>query len=239
MDRLQKVIAAAGITSRRKAEDLITAGRVKVNGNIITELGYKVSENDIILVDDNQILKEDLIYIALNKPTGYITSTKDEKNRKTVLDLLEPDDRKYRLYPIGRLDYDSSGIILLTNDGELCNMLLNPNFDVEKEYLVRVDGLVEQATINKVEKGVIINGDYKTKPARCNIVSKDKKNCSTLINIVITEGKKHQVRLMFDSVGHKVKKLHRVRFAMITTEGIGKGFYRYLKIHEIKKLKKM
>ncbi|HPT89640.1 MAG TPA: pseudouridine synthase, partial [Bacilli bacterium] len=148
MERLQKVIAQSGIVSRRKAEELIQLGRVKVNGEVVTALGTKVSNEDFIEVDGVPLVREEKIYLLMNKPRGVISSTKDEKQRKTVISILPEEYQKYRLFPVGRLDYDTKGVILLTNDGELMNRLIGPQSNVEKEYLARVDGIINSKSIN-------------------------------------------------------------------------------------------
>ncbi len=236
MERLNKVIAYSGKASRRKADELILAGKVSVNGKIITELGFKVDSKDEIVIDNEVLTKEEHVYFLVNKPTGYITSLKDEKGRKTVLDLMKIKDRENRIYPVGRLDYDTSGAIILTNDGELSKLLTDSNNNIEKEYLVRVDGLVTEEELKTLCRGVEIGKGIVTKKAKAFIISKDNKNNSTLVSLVITEGKNHQVRLMMKKIGHAVKKLTRVRIAFITIDGVKKGEYRPLKIHEVKQL---
>jgi len=236
MERLQKVIAKTNIASRRKAEEMILEGRVKVNGIVVTELGTKVSDDDIILVDNKAIKEAKKIYLLMNKPTGYISTTSDEKNRRIVLDLLTDDFKNKRVYPVGRLDYDSAGILLLTNDGELTQILTRPEFDVEKEYIVRVKGIIVRKKLIEFRKGVIIDNDYLAVPKSVNIIELDKNNQSTLLNIVLTEGKNRQIRKMFEAINHPVKTLTRVRYDFLTLEGIKRGGFRELTIHEIKKL---
>lgn len=235
LERLQKVMANCGVASRRKCEELITAGRVKVNGNIVTELGFKVSKKDSITVDDKMITKEEKVYYALYKPTGYITTVSDEKNRRTVMDLFLPEDKQNRIFPIGRLDYDTSGIIIMTNDGELSNKLTNSANDIEKVYLARVEGIMTIGNVLKLQKGVIIDG-VKTKRAKVEVVSFDKAHGSSLARITITEGKNRQVRKMFETIGFPVKKLKRESFAGINLDGLIEGSYRPLKIHEVRTL---
>lgn len=235
LERLQKVMANCGVASRRKCEELITAGRVKVNGNIVTELGFKVSKKDSITVDDKMITKEEKVYYALYKPTGYITTVSDEKNRRTVMDLFLPEDKQNRIFPVGRLDYDTSGIIIMTNDGELSNKLTNSANDIEKVYLARVEGIMTIGNVLKLQKGVIIDG-VKTKRAKVEVVSFDKAHGSTLARITITEGKNRQVRKMFETIGFPVKKLKRESFAGISLDGLIEGSYRPLKIHEVRTL---
>lgn len=235
MERLQKVIAQCGLASRREAEELILAGRVKVNGEIITTLGVKVSDPDIVEVDDVIIEREEKIYILMNKPRGIITSTRDEKNRKTVISILPEEYQKYRLFPVGRLDYDTKGALLLTNDGELMNGLIGPRSNVEKEYLARIEGIITRMTLKKLASGIVIDGK-KTRPAKVKLESVDRKNKSSLVRIIITEGRYHQVKKMFAAVGHPVKRLSRVRFGNLTLEGLPEGGIRPLTIHEVKQL---
>lgn len=235
MERLQKVIAQAGIASRRAAEELIVAGRVSVNDKIITELGFKVTRNDIIKVDGIIIEKEEKVYLLMNKPRNIITSTDDELNRPTVISILPERYRGYRLFPVGRLDYDTKGALLLTNDGEMMNKLVGPKSNVEKEYLVRVDGLFNKPALRKLESGVVIDG-YKTRPAKLKLVSVDRKNKSSLVSIIIKEGKYHQVKKMFAAVGFPVKRITRIRFGNLTLEGLSEGEVRELKTHEVKQL---
>ncbi len=235
LERLQKVMAQSGIASRRKCEELITSGRVKVNGEVVRELGTKVSKKDDIKVDDKPITVEEKVYFVLYKPTGYITTLNDEHDRRTIMDLFDETDKKNRIFPIGRLDYDTSGVLLVTNDGELSNKLTNSANDIEKIYLARVTGIMTIGNVMKLQKGVVIDG-VKTKRANVEVVSVDKANESTLVRIGITEGKNRQVRKMFETIGFPVKKLKRESFAGINLEGLTEGTYRPLKIHEVKKL---
>ena len=234
-ERLQKVLASAGVASRRKCEEIIQEGRVKVNGEVVTVLGTKVSKKDIITVDGKLIQKEELVYYVLNKPTGYLTTVSDPKNRRTVMDLIEPEDKKKRIFPIGRLDYDTSGVLLFTNDGNLSYRLTRSNKEIEKTYHARLDGIIDQTAVTRLIKGVMIDG-VMTKRASIEILDIDKKNNSTLIALTITEGRNRQVRKMCEAVGFEVKKLKRLSFAGITLDGLGVGEYRELKPHEIKKL---
>ena len=236
MERLQKFLAECGVASRRKSEELITDGHVSVNDVVITELGVQVSNDDVVKVDGVIVQKEEHVYYVLNKPVGYITTVKDELNRPTILDLFEEKDRKNRIYPVGRLDFDTAGVLLVTNDGAFSNKLTKANFEVEKEYVARVEGLVTKLEIVDLKRGVTLKTGYKTKPCKARVISSDKRNNTSLINIIIHEGKNHQVRLMCDAIGHPVKKLTRVRVGSITLEGIPKGCYRKLKIHEIKEI---
>lgn len=236
MIRLQKIIADAGVASRRKAEELILAGRVKVNGEVVTELGYKANPKDIIMVDDKVVSKQEKKYYCLYKPRGVISSVSDPLNRKTIIDLLDEDLKSYRLYPVGRLDYDTKGIILLTNDGEFMNLMVGPQSGVQKQYLARLDGIIDKKTLATLEKGIVIEGQ-KTLPCIARRVSVDRKHRSSLVDITLTEGKYHQVKKMFEAVGFSVKRLTRVRFGCVEIGTMSEGSYRPLTIHEIKTLR--
>ncbi len=226
-------MAACGVASRRKCEELISAKRVKVNGSIVTELGTKVSKKDIIEVDGKLISRQELVYYVMNKPTGYLTTVSDDRGRRTIMDLIDPETKKTRIFPIGRLDYDTSGVLLLTNDGDLSYRLTRSQKEVAKTYQVRVNGIIDQNAVTKLIKGIMIDG-VMTKRAIVDVISFDKKNNSSLISISITEGRNRQVRKMCEAVGFEVKKLKRVSFGGITLEGLGVGEYRELKPHEIK-----
>jgi len=236
MERLQKVLAQANIASRRKSESIILEGRVKVNGEVITELGFQVNPTDQIEVDNQKIERAEHLYFLLNKPTGYVSTTSDEKKRPTVMDLLTEEHKKIRLYPVGRLDFDTAGLLLITNDGELTKRLTHPEHEIEKEYLVRVDQIVIRKKIIELRKGVIIDDNYKAIPKEVRLLELDKKNQSTLLSITLIEGKNKQVRKMIQAIGHNVKKLTRIRYDFLTLEGVERGFYRPLKIHEVKQL---
>jgi 23S rRNA pseudouridine2605 synthase len=235
MERLQKYLARCGVSSRRKAEDLIKEGRVKVNGNVIVEMGFKVSGSDTVSVDNVDVEVNDLKYLVLNKPRYIISSADDEKDRKTVVSILPKQYEKYRLFPVGRLDYDTKGVLLLTNDGEFMNELVGPKSLLEKEYLVRIDGSFTKEAGKKLESGVDIGG-YVTRRCRVYLDSIDKKNNSSLVGIILQEGKYHQVKKMFEVVGYPVKRLTRVRFGDIVLEGLKEGEVRELTVHEIKQL---
>ena len=235
MERLQKHIARGGICSRRKAEELILAGRVTVNGEVVTELGIKVSGNDLVTVDGVVVDISDYQYLVMNKPRGVISSVNDEAGRKTVISILPEQLKKYRLFPIGRLDYDTKGVLLLTNDGDFMNLLVGPQSNVEKEYLARVSGIMTKEKLMELNRGVDIGG-YITRKCKSYISSIDTKNNSSLVGIIIKEGKKHQVKLMFENIGYPVKHLTRIRFGEITTEGVSEGGVRYLTPYEIKRL---
>ena len=231
-ERLQKYMASCGVASRRKCEELILAGKVKVNGILVNELGAKVDpENDIVEYDGKIINKEEKkIYIMLNKPEGYICSVKDEKERKTVLDLVKV---KERIYPIGRLDYDSSGLILLTNDGEVYNKIIHPRKEIIKKYIVIVKNKITEKDVKAFKEGIDIGG-YITAPASLkNINFDEEKNIST-IEVSIHEGKNRQIRRMCSALSHDVISLKRISIGDIKLAYLKKGEYRELNSEEIK-----
>ena len=232
MERLQKVIANSGCCSRRKAEQLITSGKVRVNGVLVTELGFKVSGKELITVDGNVINKEEKEYILLYKPRGVVTTTSDDKKRKTVLDLINTNKR---LYPIGRLDYDTTGVLLLTNDGDLTNLLLHPKNNIDKVYIAKIKGILSSIEIKKLETGILID-DFKTSPCKIKIKKVDKKNNTSLVMITIHEGKNHQVKNMFKAVNHEVVKLKREKVSFLDLSGLKPGEYRHLTIKEVRRL---
>ncbi len=232
MERLQKVIANSGYCSRREAEKLIVSGRVSVNNKVVTELGAKVSDNDEILIDGVKLYKEQKEYYLLYKPRGVVSTSHDDKGRKTVVDLI---NTNARIYPVGRLDYDTTGVLLLTNDGELSNLLTHPKNNVDKIYIAKIKGILDVGSIKKLENGVIIDG-YKTSKARVKVRRIDKKNNTSIVQITIHEGKNHQVKKMFEAVGHEVLKLKREVFAFFTTGNLNAGEYRRLTIKEVKQL---
>jgi len=233
MERLQKVIAQAGYCSRRKAEELIDKGKVKVNGEIIKEQGVKVNTSDFIEVEGNPLNKiEDKVYYLLNKPRGVVATSSDEKGRKTVVDLIKTNKR---IYPVGRLDYDTTGLIILTNDGELTNYLIHPKNNVEKVYVAKIKGLITKEQLKRLCNGVIIDGK-KTSKAKAKILKIDKKTNTSVVQLIIHEGKNHQVKKMFEAIGYDVLKLKRESIAFLTLDGIKSGDYRELSIKEVKKL---
>lgn len=232
MERLQKYLSSCGVASRRKSEELILQGKVKVNDKIIMELGFKVCEKDKVFVDDIEIKRSEKLYFLLYKPEKVICSVKDEKGRKTVIDLI---NTKEKIFPVGRLDYDTSGLLLLTNDGTLSNLLTHPSFSVEKTYSAKVEGIINQKEIKELENGIILEG-IRTKKAYAQIKKIDKKNNKSYVDLTITEGRNHQVKNMFLSIGHKVLKLKRTNYAFLDLKGLSIGEYRTLNIKEIKKL---
>ncbi|KAA8370978.1 rRNA pseudouridine synthase [Leuconostoc carnosum] len=233
--RLQKVIAQAGLASRRGAEELISSGRVQVNGVTVTALGTKVKQNDTVAVDGAPIEgREKLVYYVLNKPRGVVTTNDDDKGRKTVLDLLDEVDQ--RVYPVGRLDYDTTGVLLLTNDGEMANQLMHPKSRVDKVYVAKVEGVASDDKLAPLKRGVVIKG-RKTAPARVAIERIDKAKKTSMIRLVIHEGRNHQVKNMLQKVGLPVSKLTREQYAFLDLTGLQSGDYRKLTGAEVRRLK--
>ena len=232
MERLQKYLSECGVASRRKSEQLIIDGRVKINGKCVRDLGSKVSDKDQVFVDDVIINKDDKIYYLLYKPEKTICSVKDEKNRTTVIDLIES---KEKLFPVGRLDYDTSGLLLITNDGNLSNKLTHPSGTIKKTYYAKIDGIITNEEVKNLEKGIVIDG-VKTKKSYVKVVKTDKKNNKSYVEITITEGRNHQVKKMFMYFNHKVLKLKRTNYAFLNLDNLRKGEYRSLTIKEVKQL---
>lgn len=233
MERLQKVIAQAGIASRRKAEELITSGKVKVNGQVITELGTKVSEKDIIEVENKILEKEVKEYYLLNKPRGVVTTTQDDKDRKTVVDLIPTNAR---IYPVGRLDYDTTGLLILTNDGDFANILMYPKYNIEKVYMAKLKGIIKGEAINKLKDGVEIEPGVMVKGTRVKLKKTDPKSNTSMVQITINEGKNHQVKKMFEAVGFEVVKLKREKIAFFDLKDLQSGEYRKLTPKEVSKV---
>lgn len=234
MERLQKVMARAGIASRRKSEELIKEGKVKVNGKVVKELGIKVSSSDKVEVNGIQIEKEEPVYFLLYKPRGVISSVSDDKGRKVVTDYFS--ELNIRIYPVGRLDYDTSGLLLLTNDGEFANLLMHPSNEIEKVYVAKIKGIPQRENLRKLEKGIRLE-DGKTAPAKVKMLSMDKKKQTSIIEIVIHEGRNRQVRRMFEAIGHEVVKLKRERYGFLTLNGLSAGDARELTPHEVKQIR--
>ena len=232
MERLQKVIAESGIASRRKAEELITKGLVKVNGEVVTELGTKVSDKDEIQVNNEIIEKEVKEYYLLNKPRGVVTTTSDDKGRKTVIDIIPT---KVRLYPVGRLDYDTTGVLLLTNDGEFTNILTHPNNEIDKVYIAKLKGIIKGEQIKQLENGVKLD-DTVVKASRVKLKKVDQKTNTCMVQITIHEGKNHQVKRMFESVGYEVLKLKREKVAFFDLKNLQSGEFRKLTPKEVQKV---
>lgn len=233
--RLQKYIADCGVVSRRKAEELILENKVKVNEKIVNKMGAKINPfNDLVKVNDKLIkLQSKRVYILLNKPVGFITSTEDELDRPTVLDLVQIQER---IFPVGRLDLDTSGLLILTNDGDLSHKLMHPSHDVDKKYVVDVLGVPTFKKIDALRRGVKIE-DYKTSPANMEII-KSRGN-STVFEITIHEGRNRQVRKMFELIGHPVLKLKRIAIGTLVLGRLKEGMWRNLKQPEIDYLKSL
>lgn len=231
MERVSKIIANSGYCSRRKAEEYIKEGKVEVNGKKIN-VGDKASKDDNIKVNGTYLNKEEKEYILLYKPRGVVSTTNDDKGRKTVLDLINTDNR---LYPVGRLDYDTTGIILLTNDGNLANLLMHPKSEIEKMYIVKVKGIVPPVILKKLCNGVIIDG-VKTSKAKARVKRYDKKSDTSIVELTIHEGKNHQVKNMFKALNYNVLKLKRETYSFLDLSGLKSGEYRHLTPKEVKKL---
>lgn len=233
MERLQKVIANSGYTSRRKAEELIINNHVAVNGEVINTLGYKVNGNDIISIDGN-IINKDIKkeYYLLNKPREVICSVADEVGRKTVVDLINTETR---IYPVGRLDYDTTGLIILTNDGELANILMHPKNKIAKTYIAKIDGILTEDDFKNIRKGIVID-DRKLIVDYIKVREIDKEKNTSLVEVTIHEGRNHIIKKFFTKLGYDVKKLTRIKFAGLTLDNLKSGEYRELSLKEVKKL---
>ena len=233
--RLNKYIADAGICSRRKADELIGNGNVKVNGATMKELGYQVEDGDVVLVNGKKIENAGKkVYVVVNKPLGYITSMDDDKDRATVAELVS--DIPERLFPVGRLDYNTSGLLIMTNDGQLTYTLTHPKHEVYKTYIAQVAGVLSDARIARLRKGVDIGG-FITSPAKVKVIKQMPRHA--IVEISIREGKNRQVRKMFAAVGNKVQELQRVAIGEIKLGRLMEGHYRKLNREEIEYLKKL
>lgn len=231
--RLNKAIADAGIASRRKADELIAAGRVRVNGKVLTELGTQVERSDRIEVDGKLIGNPDRQrYILLNKPKDTITTTKDERGRRTVTDLV---GARERLFPVGRLDRNTTGVLLLTNDGDLAFRLTHPRYEIEREYEVVLDKEIALNDARAIAQGVPIGKGEKSQPCYVSVEERERRN----VIVVIREGKNREVRRMFESKGYEVKRLNRTSYAGLTYSGLRRGEWRELKRHEVRELRKL
>lgn len=235
MERLQKYLAECGIASRRKCEQLILDGKVKVNGKTIRELGVKVDPNkDVVEYNGKVVTKVNKnIYIMLNKPVGYITTVKDQFDRPSVIDLVNIDDR---IYPIGRLDYDTSGLLLLTNDGDLANKLMHPRHKINKVYIAQIKGVPNKMKLDMFRNGLYID-NYKTAKAEIDILKVT--NGNSTVRIVIHEGRNRQIRKMCELIGHPVLKLKRVKIGNLDIGNLKTGQWRYLSKDEVEYLKKL
>ncbi|MFV0479096.1 MAG: pseudouridine synthase [Anaerorhabdus sp.] len=233
MERLQKVIAASGLTSRRKAEELIVEGRVKVNGIVVNTLGYCSPKGAFIEVDGKPITKEEKVYFVLHKPKKTICSVSDDRGRKTVVDYLAIDER---VFPVGRLDYDTTGVLILTNDGEFANEIIHPSSHVEKTYEAVITGLLTRNDLEQLQKGIVLE-DGKTLPAKVKVLSRNEEKKSMIIELTIQEGRNHQVKRMMEYFGCKVARLYRKSIGPVHVKDLLPGEYRLLKPYEIKQLR--
>ena len=232
--RINKFLADAGVASRRKAESLVLEKRVKVNGKIVTELATDITENDIVTLDDKVISSEqNFEYYILNKPKGYLSTASDDRGRKTVLDLVQSDAR---IYPVGRLDYDSEGLLILTNDGELTNKLTHPKHNISKTYLVSINSSITKKEIDILQNGVVIDG-YKLH--KCEIKLFEKAEKLSKMEIVIHEGRNREIRKMFETIGKKVIFLKRIKIENLNLGNLKRGEYRPLSKKEIDYLKSL
>lgn len=235
--RINKYLAECGFAGRRGCEKIVLDGRVKINGKQVVNLATDVGEDDFVTVDGKRaqpIHKH--IYIMLNKPKGYITTTSDEKGRKTVLELLGNKFEGKRIFPVGRLDYDTEGLLLLTTDGDLCNRITHPRNEITKTYVARIENEITEDELNKVRCGVMLDGT-KTKPCRISVLGFDGKN--TRLEVVISEGRNRQVRRMFETIDREVVFLKRVAIGEMKLGGLSRGEWRELKPQEVDYLKKM
>ena len=232
MERLQKVIAQSGYCSRRKAEELITSGKVMVNEKIVDTLGTKVAFNDEIIIDGVKLKEEKKEYYLLNKPREVVSTASDELGRKNVCELI---DTTARIYPVGRLDYDTTGLIILTNDGELANILMHPSNNVPKTYLAKIKGQLSMESYHDIKKGVRIDNE-KVRVSRVKIRKYHKENNTSMVELTIVEGRNHIVRRLFEKLGHDVIKLTRTNYAFLELGSLQSGEYRPLNVKEVKKL---
>ncbi len=237
MERLQKILAQAGVASRRKCEELILAGKVEVNGEVVTTLGTKADPNaDEITVSGRAIKAQQKLYLMFNKPKGVITSATDPEGRKVVTDYIK--GIKERVYPVGRLDYDSEGLLLLTNDGDLAQKLTHPSHHVPKTYLATVEGIPHGDSLEKLRRGIQLE-DGMTAPAQLEYYDVDQQKKQATIRITIYEGKNRQVRRMFDAISHPVKRLKRISMGNLYLQNLKRGLHRPLTASEINELKQL
>lgn len=231
-ERLQKVISECGYCSRRKAEELIQKGLVTVNGEIINTLGTKVKPSDVICVENVMLERDEKVYFLINKPRGVISSVSDDKERTTVVDLIE---NNKRIFPVGRLDYDTTGLLILTNDGELTNILTSPSHEVPKTYLVKLDRLIDTKDIYKIQEGVVVDGRI-VAVKRLKLRKQDKKKNASFIEITIVEGRNHIIKKIFKELGYNVDKLTRIAYGTLTIGKLQSGEYRTLTRKEVREL---
>lgn len=236
LERLQKVIAQSGVTSRRKAEKLITDGKVTVNNQVITKLGTKVTKSDRIQVNGIPLEKEQPVYFLLYKPREVISSVSDDKNRQVVTDLLP--GVKERIFPVGRLDYHTTGILLLTNDGDFANQLMHPKYGVDKVYVAKIKGIPSKETLKQLKKGVQADEDI-LKVVHYLVLSVDRQKNIMIIKMTLHEGRNRHIRRMMEQIDHPVMKLVRESYGNLTLKGLQPGDYRPLKPHEVKQLRSL
>lgn len=234
MERLQKVIAQAGIASRRKAEELIAQGKVKVNGKVVTQMGVQVSGNDTIEVNGVEIGKEEKVYYLFNKPKKCLSTVTDDKGRETVMDYFS--DSRERIFPVGRLDYDTSGLLIMTNDGEFANLMMHPRNHIHKTYEVAVEGVITDDMCRMLESGINLE-DGKTLPAEVIVLQRSKKKNRTVLQITIQEGRNRQVRRMMEYFHCPVTRLTRIAYEFLELGQLRQGQYRKLRSYEVRKLK--
>lgn len=231
--RLNRYIARSGICSRRKADELISAGKVRINGKTVTELGTRVAEGDEVVVNGTTISPTKHVHILLNKPRNTITTTSDERDRKTVLDLVRiPERDQLGLFPVGRLDRDTTGVLVITNDGELANRLMHPRYEIEKIYVLRADRPVSPEDLDRLRNGVELDGET----VRADQVAYQDPTDQRVVGISLHEGRNRQIRRMMQSVGYRVERLERVRYAGLSTSGLRRGRWRRLEPHEVQTL---
>ena len=231
--RINKYLASCGVASRRKAEQFILDGLVKINGEIVKDLSKIVGDSDIVSIND-QVIKpaQDFVYYILNKPKGYITTMCDDRNRKSILDLTSEVDK--RIFPVGRLDYDSEGLIILTNDGDLTYKLTHPKFEIQKKYIVKIEGKIKESELAVLRAGVVING-VRYKKCKVEVIGLEQNK--TKLQVILTEGKNREIRNMFEAIGKEVLLLKRVEMAGIKLGGLKRGEVRKLKPFEVEYLK--
>ncbi len=231
--RLQKYISRCGIASRRHAEEMIREGRIRVNGKVVTEMGMTVSALDLVECDGKPIVpEENPVYIMLNKPGGYVTTVSDPEGRKTVMDLI--DGVRERVYPVGRLDYDTEGLLILTNDGDFAHRMTHPRHQVTKTYIAEVEGIPSQETLRKLRNGIMLD-ERPTSPAKVELLE-EKKN-GAVLRITIHEGRNRQVKRMCEAVGHPVQSLKRIAFGGLRLGDLKPGKWRYISAQEVKRIK--
>ena len=236
LERLNRYLSRSGVASRRKADELIGSGAVRVNGKVVTEMGTRVAEDDVVEVNGRQVTPHEHHYILLNKPGGVVTTTADEKGRETVLDKIDlPEARKSIIYPVGRLDRETTGVLLLTNDGELAHRLMHPRFEVDKLYAVQTERAISDDELQILRTGVELDDG----PARADEVAFIPPEGRCHIGLSIHEGRNRQVRRMIEAIGHRVVRLERVNYAGLTTAGLRRGKWRRLQHHEIRRLRRL